>query len=261
VNAHLSAKAIRQEIERCLTTPWLPLDTLTGWQDDEHYLPTEDELDCVHDMVKLTQHIAGYDRTPPPEIAAACTLWRPRFARLHVARCRGLPRRLWAASLEHGEQTALLHRARVFAERDITEGRALTLAGPPGVGKSYAAAASLNTLPVPASPAYLYFPALCRRLLDFDTRDLALAHACAPHCVVFDDVGVEYVKADGLLASLIDEIISQREGTSYPTLLTTNLPPDDLRRHLGERVWDRLQGAAWGQLYVCAGPSRRAGAR
>ena len=67
------------------------------------------------------------------------------------ARQIGVPRRLLEASLR-GERTAALARVEDYVRADFDAGRCLLLAGPTGVGKSYAAVAALRAKSDTATP-------------------------------------------------------------------------------------------------------------
>lgn len=182
----------------------------------------------------------------------------------------GLPKRLWRvarASEDYGEaQSTEAYRAveEYLGRGDDTDepsglerGESLILAGPTGTGKSYAAAyAAVVAEELLEQPSrFLYWPALCGRLLVQEHRPDALALVKTIHCAVLDDFGTEYAKDGGLVEALTDEIIWHREGNSLPTILTTNLTPEQLRQRWSDRIVDRLSG--WGKTISCTGPSLR----
>jgi DNA replication protein DnaC len=175
---------------------------------------------------------------------------------IHSARL-GIPERLLHARLD-GPTTAAQRAAREYLERDLAEGRCLVLAGPAGVGKTHAAVGLLHAaLLQERHIGFLYFPALCGRLMDSLQRPPALTAAKSSAVVVFDDYGAEYqTRARGFLAPLIEEIIWHREGNRLPTVITTNLIADQLVQRSSDRVADRLRGE-WGRVIELPGESLR----
>ena len=84
---------------------------------------------------------------------------------------------------------------------------------------------------------------------------VALEQAKGTWLVVFDDIGVEYVKEGGLVEAFFDEIVWHREGNEQPTIFTTNLTAEQLKERLSDRILDRLRG--WGTVCAVGGPSLR----
>ena len=175
----------------------------------------------------------------------------------HRARTLGIPdRRVWA-SIHSSQNTPALARMRRFLQHEFEDGRCLSLLGPTGVGKSYAAVAALRWYAEDTSRGWFYyFPKLCAELMDQDRREHALGLVTTWSLVVFDDFGVEYLKSGGFLDALIDEIIWTREGNTLATIITTNLTEEQLRDRLSDRIVDRLAGD-WGSLYAVPGKSLR----
>lgn len=192
------------------------------------------------------------DPPPPTEqerAAAKAAAWTRRATLL------GIPPRLQPASLESSAPTPALQRTRQFLATEAPQGRCLLLCGPTGVGKSYAAAAALRTWPQPGGQ-FLYWPDLCTRLLHHDSYQDAIATATAAALVVFDDFGAEYLKDGGLLAAHLDSIIWRRHAYFLPTILTTNLTPDQLHQRFSDRILDRLSHE-WASIYVITHDSLR----
>lgn len=175
---------------------------------------------------------------------------------------RELPERLLALPLYDPHGTAFddlpwidslaLTRARVYFESELDEGRCLVLSGPTGVGKSYAAAAVLGL----AGGHFAFWPQSCGRLLRPDLRDAELARLKTHHLLVIDDLGMEYAKEGGFLEALTDEVIWHREGNYGPTIITTNLTPDDMRSRWSSRIVDRLR-SSWATVFAVTGESLR----
>lgn len=179
---------------------------------------------------------------------AAWRAWAPRH---------GVPRRLLEASVR-GKSTAALTRATHYVEQEFRQGCCLVLTGPTGVGKSYAAVAALRAVSDSYSTGrrFDYFPALCGRLLNPETRTAALEAAKVTPFLLLDDFGVEYVKEGGLIDAFLDEIVWAREAEILPTIITTNLTTDGLKQRLPQRLIDRLRGD-WGRIFECPGESLR----
>lgn len=176
------------------------------------------------------------------EVAAAkAAAWAERAA------CLGIPPRLREASFKTARPTCALESARRFLMTEAPQGRCLMLFGPTGVGKSYAAAAALQAWDRP-SGQFLYWPDLCARLLCPESRREAMKAATAPELVVLDDLGAEYLKDGGLLAACLDSIVWRRHAYLTPTIVTTNLTPEQLRLRVSDRIADRLS-SEWASSY------------
>ena len=175
----------------------------------------------------------------------------------------GVPRRLVGASLLAEPRSDALARVDAYMKGpDFRAGRCLILAGPTGVGKSFAAVAALRELCRPSGHFYAgrllfcHVPKLCDALFDFNKRQNTLDKAKRTRFVVLDDLGAEYVKEGGLSDASLEAIIWEREAEILPTIITTNLTAEGLKARLSERLIDRLRGD-WGCIYECPGPSWR----
>jgi len=173
------------------------------------------------------------------------------------ARSIGIPKKLHTASFESSKQTKLIEFSQTYSEGPVKDGRCLVLAGPTGVGKSWAAACILRAVKI-RWKMYAYYPATAGALLDPERRAVTLSSLKDSDLLILDDFGSEYQKEGGLVEAFIDEIIWHREGESLATVLTTNLTFEKLRVRLSDRIVDRLRGD-WGMVYQSPGDSLRTG--
>lgn len=120
----------------------------------------------------------------------------------------------------------------------------LVLAGPPGVGKSLAAAVPLER----NTGVYVTAP------------DLAQLDGPAEKCksvdwLVIDDLGTEHVGGGGFAISRLVGVIVARFEERLPTIVTTNLVRPDFTSRYGDRIEDRLHGG--GRYVALVGESLR----
>lgn len=203
--------------------------------------PTEDE--------RLVRHLSDEQR-------AILDRESRDYAWRRWAAAIGVPTRLIDASCRPNLQpTHGLARSRQFMEQDFADGRCLILMGSTGVGKSLAAVMALRKAGY-GKHRFYYFPALCGALLDPESRTEAKEAAKTVRFAVFDDFGTEYVKEGGLVDAFLDEIVWYRESHYLPTIITTNLDVEGLKKRLPERLVDRLRGD-WGRAFECPGGSLR----
>jgi DNA replication protein DnaC len=59
--------------------------------------------------------------------------------------------------------------------------------------------------------------------------------------LVIDDIGTEFMDANGSYQALLDEIVNERYANKRPTLMTTNLEVQAFAARYGERVADRIR--------------------
>jgi len=190
---------------------------------------------------------------PPPtqeEQAASRTAAWARYATI-----LGIPTRLHNASLSTSTPTLAIIRTSIFIATEAPRGRCLVLCGSTGTGKSWAAAAALRRFHPPLS-TFFYWPELCAKLLQSSDRAAALAAATAPGLIVFDDLGAEYYKENGFLAAQVDSILWRRHANIFPTIITTNLSPEELRERFSDRIIDRLL-PEWTSIYELTHESLR----
>jgi len=170
------------------------------------------------------------------------------------ARALGIPDSMLDVSFESIDATAVVRRATKYVLEELPQGICLVWAGGVGPGKTYAAVAALRAY---GAGRFFYFPSLTGLLLDPARRQDALRAAKQKALVVFDDFGVEYLKDRGLIVTFLDELFWTREAHRFPTIVTTNLTPEQLKARLSDRIVDRLRGD-WGRVYLVAGGSLRA---
>jgi DNA replication protein DnaC len=73
--------------------------------------------------------------------------------------------------------------------------------------------------------------------------------------LVIDDLGGEYLDKGGFYASLLDEIVNERQAGSRPTIMTTNLASAAFKERYGERIVDRIREG--GRFFECGNSSLR----
>jgi DNA replication protein DnaC len=182
----------------------------------------------------------------------------------------GTPQALSAIGLAEQEQLALaelqqrdaVRRARVWWEAPRSgKGLFLTLGGKPGGGKTVAAVSLLLAEGAPKEPwpakewiacesrqGWVWRPERARfvkagqlaRLgyfADADKRELE--RLTRVRLLLLDDLGAE-AKFD-TFSALLDELIDARARHQLRTVLTTNLPTEEVRHRYGERMFRRLR--------------------
>ena len=78
--------------------------------------------------------------------------------------------------------------------------------------------------------------------------------------LVIDDMGAEHVRETAWLAEKLYQVIGSRHDDLKPTLFTSNLSPQELAHHIGERVMWRLTEACGDDgIIELRGPNLRAG--
>ena len=83
----------------------------------------------------------------------------------------------------------------------------------------------------------------------------AMAEILGTPRLVIDDLGGEYLDKGGFYASLLDEIINERQAGSSPTILTTNLAAEAFKVRYGDRIVDRIREG--GRFVECGNQSLR----
>lgn len=147
-------------------------------------------------------------------------------------RARRLPARLLVDALDPAVETPALQFALRLLDGD---GVLLVLSGPPGVGKSLAAAAALIRS---AGGLWVDAPGLATPPMDGETTDRRMREAAL---LVLDDCGLEH-SPSGYAASRICGVLDAREAELRPTIVTTNLTSSEFGDRYGARLASRLNG-------------------
>jgi DNA replication protein DnaC len=214
----------------------------------------EDLLQCPqHGALEAPERdpfpMRGYERYFAEEQA---------FARI-ASRWR-IPSRQRAATIERSDPTPALEviRAVVRDAEDEWPTSCVILAGPTGVGKSWAATAGFRHLAVWGGlelPVYWTFDSLVRALTT-PGSDEVLRQCIESDLLFVDDFGAGYLKEGGLGESLTERIIIDRESEMRATWLTTNFTEKQFRLAFGDRIADRVSGE-WGCWHNILGDSLR----
>ncbi len=196
-----------------------------------------DRLAQLVPALQVRQTVIDDDYEPDEDIlvyraAAIARRHRERWERL-------APLRFRTAALEHVDPAVVDHLAGWSDNPDRPN---LLLAGPVGVGKTWAALAVCRPL-IESGATCAYWPLV--ELLDqlrpggqpetwADTVDLDL--------LILDDLGTE--RPTDWTAERLYALVNRRWAERRPIVATTNLRSPELRQALGERTYSRLVGGA-----------------
>jgi DNA replication protein DnaC len=223
-------------------------------QRDEYLLTPEGQAEQER-LVQEAEARAAAERTKI-WLEAAATLGIPtryRDARLVDINPEQFPATDWTAA------QAAINRVRKYLEIDFPHGRALGLAGPPGVGKTYAACAALHwVFERMGTRGRQFWPVSVLRasLMNLERRNEVFESIRTVPFLVLDDIGMEFSKGGDFFEVAMDAVLVEREANMLATLFTTNLDPDALAVRLGPRAMDRIRGE-WGAIAQIVGPSLR----
>lgn len=159
---------------------------------------------------------------------------------------RRIPRRFWALVVKPKETLAIEYARALLDGKGIL----LLLHGDAGCGKSTAAAWALSQ----RVGTWIDAPDLARPPKgDDDASDEGMA---TTPFLVMDDLGIEYSTEKRYAEKRINLVLSKREASMLPTLLTTNLDTAEFKERYGDRTVSRLNGDPLGWQTV-AGPDLR----
>lgn len=180
----------------------------------------------------------------------------PRWLRL--ANRLNIPTRYHGVRLDDVTATPAVVAMREFLFDERNDERCIVEAGPTGVGKTTAVIAGVRERVIWGGHkgAYFSMSALARALLGED-RDEALDQCLEADLLAVDDVGGAYTKEGGLVETLFEEILVEREANKMLTMLSTNLTLPAFAQAMGDRVADRVIRGQWGHWVSLPGQSLR----
>lgn len=154
---------------------------------------------------------------------------------------RGVPKTclsLYAAAFNYAEH---------FKETKVG-GKGLIFAGAAGRMKTTLAVAVMQRVMKDGGTAYfISMPELLDRLFtmakngDPEERQRFESKIRTTQLLVLDDFGAEY--PSGWVLNKVDAVVSHRYNYLLPTILTTNMTPEEMKGHYVARVVDRLRSA------------------
>lgn len=141
----------------------------------------------------------------------------------------------------------------------VESGPSLTLLGPTGTGKTFEAYGAINALGFSgvrvrwqmSTAADIYARMRPRHGVDSEEEFEKFAHA---PLLVIDDLGA--AKSSEWVEEVNYRLINHRYENVMPTLITSNVPVEQLKEQMGERVAGRLREMS--QAAMLQGPDRRA---
>lgn len=137
--------------------------------------------------------------------------------------------------------------ARRYAEnfgQVLSQGTCLVMVGQPGSGKTHLACAIGQTVIESGHTAlFTTLGDLLRTIRDSYDADAGerdtLRQFVEPDLLILDEIGVAIGRSETRQAQLLD-VINARYEAVRPTVLMGNLTADEMRAHLGDRIWRRI---------------------
>lgn len=166
----------------------------------------------------------------------------------------GIPERFRDRTLDsyradNPKQRAALAFAQVFAgefDQALRSGRSAIFCGKPGTGKTHLAVGiALVAMSHHHTAQFTTVMRAIRRVKDSWRKDSCksesdvIAQLVDTDLLILDEVGVQF--GSEFEKNLMFDILNERYESHRPTLLLSNLNPDEVRAFLGERVYDRLR--------------------
>lgn len=197
--------------------------------------------------------VAEYDAEQKAKADAAAREAKLRAWQKRIGNA-GIPERFQSRSLDNFEAaTDAQRRALTFAreyaqgfEKVIQTGRSALFVGQPGTGKTHLAVGiGMHLLRKGRPVLFTTVMRAIRRVKDTwakgseETESQAIAALVFPDLLILDEVGVQF--GSEFEKNLLFDVLNERYEKRRPTLLMSNLPLDQVRAYLGERVFDRMR--------------------
>jgi DNA replication protein DnaC len=135
----------------------------------------------------------------------------------------------------------------------LQHGTSLLMCGKPGTGKSHLAAAfAVHIMNQGRSAVYTSVLKAVRAIKDTYRKDSevheqqAINALISPDLLILDEVGVQFGSETEKM--YLFEILNGRYEHVKPTIVISNLTPDEVKAYLGDRVIDRLSEGGGGML-------------
>jgi DNA replication protein DnaC len=166
----------------------------------------------------------------------------------------GIPERFLDRTLESytaknkGQEDALLF-AKTYANEFgevLKTGRSAVFCGKPGTGKTHLSVGiGLEVMKLGGSVLFTTVLRMMRRIKGSWDRDSKESEAqvvelfTSPDLLIVDEIGVQF--GSDFERNTMFDILNDRYENKLPTLLLSNLVPEEVKSFLGERVFDRLR--------------------
>ena len=201
--------------------------------------------------------LAAREASESPQEASERAAWHQEASDRETRRQRelmrsswvgaGVPKRLVTWIEAHPEPCG---SAMVACREFLTSGlEILVLAGPPGCGKTTAAAWAVTQ----HGRALMVDVARLARTNRYDEGQMGRLETVA--LLVIDDLGMEAVHDRSTFPALVDGLVNARYAGARKTIVTTNLPAAEFRSAYGERIVDRIREC--GRYVEISDPSYR----
>jgi DNA replication protein DnaC len=199
----------------------------------------EDLPSLIAQITERAEKAGHFDRVEQAAVQERSTDAVARRDReLSALESRGIPTR-YAGRVVDGDPlpTKALACAQSFA---LDRKTLLVLSGPPGCGKTFAAA----WLVANSEKSSLFFHiSQLLRVSPYSSSDMRPIETAA--LLVLDDVGSEYADKNGMLLFVLDSLIEVRSSHLRKTVLTTNIPLADFMQRYSGRITDRVRDGAF----------------
>lgn len=132
---------------------------------------------------------------------------------------------------------------------NVSSGRGLVLYGETGVGKTLLAWLILKRILANGYSGHFFtftsfLDAFAAGWGDKEERDWFHRTAMNTEVLVLDDVGRESKNRSGAVMDSVDVVIQARINAARPTIITTNLTPDQVKDGYGGPIFSRLAGGS-----------------
>lgn len=204
-----------------------------------------DEIDDENILARMQARLEAMPEPTAEERAAEdAAKEAKRIADARSARAKAMERAGWdarpiaLAQSDGYDENAPAASTYLVALRsfDNSEGGVVVLAGPPGSGKTAAAARWSHTR-TNGPPRFVRSAEFFRSSRYDDKRELFLA----AFALVFDDAGAEYADPNGSFRVDFDELVDRFYADKRILVITTNMDAKAFGERFGARVTDRLR--------------------
>ena len=163
-------------------------------------------------------------------------VWKRREPREADFRNANVPQRKWCVDLDKIDSDlkylAPVRNYLAKLEHNLTIGNGLLLYGPYRSGKSCIAAAIVQE--VAAHKCRAYWIEASELMKGWDREDHRYRRARSAHLLVIDDLGIE--GSASYPVEIMARALRYRLERACATIITTNMPPEKLEKHYGEKM-------------------------